>query len=217
MKSIIIVNGSPRKNQNTAKMCESFANGVKEADGEAEIINLYDVDFKGCWSCFSCKLKDGKSFGRCAYPDGLTPILDKISKADGLVVASPIYCSDVTGVTRCFIERLTFPFFEYKEGYPSIAPKKLKTAMIYTMNVTENLSNQMYPDMYDKTEFMITTVFEKPVRIFAYDTYQFSDYDKYVVEVFDKNKKLKQKEEQFPKDLQKAFEAGKNMAESINS
>ena len=48
MKSIIIVNGSPRKNQNTAKMCESFANGVKEADGEAEIINLYDVDFKGC-------------------------------------------------------------------------------------------------------------------------------------------------------------------------
>ena len=217
MKSIIIVNGSPRKNQNTAKMCESFANGVKEADGEAEIINLYDVDFKGCRSCFSCKLKDGKSFGRCAYPDGLTPILDKISKADGLVVASPIYCSDVTGVTRCFIERLTFPFFEYKEGYPSIAPKKLKTAMIYTMNVTENLSNQMYPDMYDKTEFMITTVFEKPVRIFAYDTYQFSDYDKYVVEVFDKNKKLKQKEEQFPKDLQKAFEAGKNMAESINS
>ena len=143
--------------------------------------------------------------------------MDKISKADGLVVASPIYCSDVTGVTRCFIERLTFPFFEYKEGYPSIAPKKLKTAMIYTMNVTENLSNQMYPDMYDKTEFMITTVFEKPVRIFAYDTYQFSDYDKYVVEVFDKNKKLKQKEEQFPKDLQKAFEAGKNMAESINS
>ena len=217
MKSIIIVNGSPRKNQNTAKMCESFANGVKEADGEAEIINLYDVDFKGCRSCFSCKLKDGKSFGRCAYPDGLTPILDKISKADGLVVASPIYCSDVTGVTRCFIERLTFPFFEYKEGYPSIAPKKLKTAMIYTMNVTENLSNQMYPNMYDKTEFMITTVFEKPVRIFAYDTYQFSDYDKYVVEVFDKNKKLKQKEEQFPKDLQKAFEAGKNMAESINS
>ncbi len=215
MKKVIIVNGSPRKNWNTAKMCESFANGVKEADGEAEIINLYDVDFKGCRSCFACKLKNGKNYGKCAYPDGLTPILEKISASDGLVVASPIYCSDVTGVTRCFIERLTFPFFEYKEGYPSIAPKKLKTAMIYTMNVSETLSNQMYPDMFDKTEFMITTVFEKPVRIFAYDTYQFADYDKYVVEVFDKNEKLKQKEQQFPKDLQKAFEAGKNMIESI--
>ncbi len=216
MKKVIIVNGSPRKNWNTYKMCESFANGVKTAGGEAEIINLYDVDFKGCRSCFACKLKGGKSFGRCAYPDGLPAILDKISAAVGLVVASPIYCSDVTGVTRCFIERLTFPFFEYKEGYPSIAPKKLKTAMIYTMNVSETLSNQMYPDLFDKTEFMIATVFEKPVRIFAYDTYQFSDYDKYVVETFDKNEKLKHKEEQFPKDLQKAFEAGKNMIQSIN-
>lgn len=215
MKKVIIVNGSPRKNWNTAKMCESFANGVKEADGEAEIINLYDVDFKGCRSCFACKLKNGKNYGKCAYPDGLVPILDKISSSDGLVVASPIYCYDVTGVTRCFIERLTFPFFEYKEGYPSIAPKRLKTAMIYTMNEPETLSNQMFLDMFDKTEFMITTVFEKPVRIFAYDTYQFSDYDKYVMETYDKNKKLKQKEQQFPKDLQKAFEAGKNMIESI--
>ncbi len=215
MKKVIIANGSPRKKQNTAKMCESFANGVKEAGGKAEIINLYDIDFKGCRSCFACKLKEGKNFGRCSYPDGLSPVLDKISTADGLVIASPIYCSDVTGVTRCFIERLTFPFFEYKEGYPSIAPKKLKTAMIYTMNVSEALSNQMYPDMFDKTEFMITTVFEKPVRIFAYDTYQFSDYDKYVVEVFDKNDKLKHKEEQFPKDLQIAFQRGKDMVNNI--
>lgn len=213
MKKVIIVNGSPRKNWNTAKMCDSFAQGVIEAGGEVEIINLYDVDFKGCRSCFACKLKNGKNFGKCSYPDELTPILEKISVADGLVVASPIYCSDVTGVTRCFIERLTFPFFEYKQGYPSIAPKKLKTAMIYTMNISEALSNQMYPDMFNKTEFMISTVFEKPVRIFAYDTYQFSDYDKYVVETFDKDKKLKQKQEQFPKDLQKAFDAGKNMLE----
>ncbi len=217
MKKVILVNGSPRKNQNTAKMCESFACGVKEAGGEAEIVHLYDIDFKGCRSCFSCKLKGGKNFGRCSFPDGLTPILDKISEADGLVIASPIYCSDVTGVTRCLIERLTFPFFEYKAGYPSIAPKKLKTAMIYTMNVSETLSNQMYTDMFDKTEFMITTVFEKPVRIFAYDTYQFYNYDKYVVEVFDKNEKLKHKEEQFPLDIKKAFEAGKTMIKNIEN
>ncbi len=61
MKNIVIVNGSPRKNWNTAKMCESFANGVKEAGGEVEIINLYDIDFKGCRSCFACKLKNGKT------------------------------------------------------------------------------------------------------------------------------------------------------------
>ena len=83
--------------------------------------------------------------------------------------------------------------------------------MIYTMNVTEELANQMYPDMYKRTEFMVETVFSKPVRICTYDTYQFDDYDKYVVETFDKGKKLKHKEEQFSKDLQKAYDAGIDM------
>ena len=52
--------------------------------------------------------------------------------------------------------------------------------------------------------------FTIPIRICAFDTYQFTDYDKYVCECFDKNHKLKQKEEQLPKDLQKAFDIGKN-------
>ncbi len=211
MKKVIILNASPRKNWNTYKMCESFALGVKESGAEAEIINLYDVDFKGCRSCFACKLKNGKNFGRCAYPDGLTPILDEISKADGVVLASPVYFGDVTGVARSLIERLCFPFFEYKEGYPSIAPKKLKTAVIYTMNVDENLGKEIYADLFNKIDGFMETVFDKPVRICAFDTYQFSDYDKYVCEVFDKNHKLKQRDEQLPKDLEKAYQAGLNM------
>lgn len=215
MPKIFIINGSPRKGWNTAQMCEKFAQGAESGGVETEIVNLYDIDFKGCRSCFACKLKGSKSFGKCSFPDGLNPVLEKIAQSDGLVLASPIYCSDVTGMMRCFIERITFPFFEYKPGYPSLAPKKLKTAMIYTMNVPENIANQMYPNLYNRTEFMITTVFSKPERIFAYDTYQFSDYDKYVVETFDKNKKLKQKEEQFPKDLQKAYDAGVSMTERI--
>ena len=175
-----------------------------------KIINLYDVDFKGCRSCFACKLKGGKSFGKCGYPDGLTPVLEEISQADGIVLASPIYFGDVTGVARSLIERLFFPFFEYKEGYPSIAPKKLKTAVIYTMNVDEKTGNEIYADLFSKIEFFMEVAFSKPERICAFDTCQFSDYDKYVCEVFNKEHKLKQKEEQLPKDLQKAFNSGKS-------
>lgn len=215
MKKVIILNGSPRKNWNTYKMCESFAKGVNESGAEAEIINLYDVDFKGCRSCFACKLKGGKNFGRCAYPDGLTPILDKISQSDGVVLASPIYFGDITGVTRSLIERLFFPFFEYKEGYPSIAPKRLKTAVIYTMNVNEELANEMYQDLFGKIEWFMEIAFTKPIRICAYDTYQFADYDKYVCETFDKNHKMKQKEEQLPKDLEQAYQAGLRMGEEL--
>lgn len=212
---IIILNASPRKNGNTKKMCESFSKGVTEQGGEVEIINLYDIDFKGCRSCFACKLKGGKNFGRCAYPDGLTPILDKVAQSDGVVFATPIYYGDITGVMKSCTERLLFPFFEYKEGFPSIAPKKLKTAIIYTMNVDEKTCEELYGSTLKRFEWFVELVFSKPERIFAYDTYQFNDYDKYVCECFDKNHKLKQKEEQFPKDLQTAYEMGRKMAEQV--
>ena len=215
MKKVIILNGSPRKNGNTAKMCESFANGVKDTGIETEIINLYDIDFKGCRSCFACKLKNGKNFGKCSYPDNLTPLLDKVAQSDGIVCASPVYFGDISGVMRSCLERLLFPFFEYKEGFPSIAPKKLKTAVIYTMNVDENVCKEMYSDLFNRIEGFIEIAFSKPERICACDTYQFNDYDKYVCEVFDKNHKLKQKEEEFPKDLEKAYKSGLKMGKQI--
>lgn len=217
MAKIFIVNGSPRKNWNTGKMCESFSQGAQKEGVETEIINLYDIDFKGCRSCFACKLKDGKNFGHCSYPDGLTPILDKISQADGIVFASPIYFGDVTGVMRSFAERLMFPFFRYAEGYPSIAPKKLQTAVIYTMNVPEELCNRMYPDLFNRFEWAVTTTFSQPERITACDTYQFNDYGKYDAECFDAAHKKQQLENQLPKDLQKAYKSGAAMAKRINN
>lgn len=215
MKKVIILNGSPRKNWNTYKMCESFAKGVNESGAEAEIVNLYDINFKGCRSCFACKLRNGKNFGKCSYPDELTPVLDKISQSDGVVFASPIYFGDITGVLKSLMERLFFPFFEYKAGFPSIAPKKLKTAVIYTMNINEDFCKDAYPAMFNKVEGFIESTFSKPERICAYDTCQFPDYDKYVCEIFDKNHKMEQKENQLPKDMEKAYQAGIKMGKSL--
>lgn len=218
MKKVFIMNGSPRENWNTAKMCKSFSDGLQTKGIETEIVNLYDIDFKGCRSCFACKLNGGKNFSRCAYPDELTSVLDKISHADGLVVASPIYFGDVTGVVRCFTERLMFPFFQYDGKFSSTAPKKLETALIYTMNVNEDACNQMYTDFMKRIDWFYEKVFgTTPVRIFAFDTYQFSDYSKYASECFDPVHKKKQLEEQLPKDLNTAFNEGVKMAERINN
>ena len=62
----IFVNGSPRKKWNTFKMLESAMNGAQEAGAECEMVNLYDIDFKGCKSCFACKLKNSKTNSVCA-------------------------------------------------------------------------------------------------------------------------------------------------------
>lgn len=216
-KKFYILNGGPRKNQNTMQMCESFAKGIESTGAQAEIINLYDIDFKGCYSCFACKLKGGKNYGRCAYPDALPQNLDKIANSDGIVFASPIYFGEVTGVMKSLIERLVFPFVTYDDAFTPIPPKKLKTAVIYTMNVDKEMFEQSYigenncgpVGFYER---WITHLYGKPERICAFNTYQFPDYSKYKADVFDEAAKAKYKEEIFPKDLENAYNAGKQMA-----
>ena len=77
---VIAINGSPRKKWNTATLLEKALEGAASEGAETELIHLYDLNFKGCTSCFACKLKDGKSYGKCAMKDELTPVLDKIER-----------------------------------------------------------------------------------------------------------------------------------------
>lgn len=215
---IIAVNGSPRDNENTATLCKFFLDGAKSANGNVEttLINIYDVDFKGCTSCFGCKMADSENYGKCVMQDELTPILEKIAKADGLVLASPIYFGEITGELRSFMERLVFPYSTYEASRKTLAPKRFPTAMIYTMNVTkEGAEESGYNEYFDKVERLISRIYQKPQQICAYNTYQFDDYSKYKADLFSEEDKKQYKETQFPIDCQSAFDAGKQMVDSI--
>ena len=52
---IIAINGSPRRNRNTAALLDKALEGAAAAGAETELIHLYPLDFKGCASCFCCK------------------------------------------------------------------------------------------------------------------------------------------------------------------
>ncbi len=134
---IIAINGSPRKNSNTAVLLEHALEGASLQGAETELINLYDLDYKGCMSCFACKLKGGKSYGKCAYKDELSPVLEKVLAADALLLGSPIYFHAVTGEMRSFLERLMFPILTYTEDYKGLLEKKIPVGFIYNMNVTK--------------------------------------------------------------------------------
>ena len=87
MTSVIAFNGSPRKNWNTAKLLEKALEGASSEGAETELFHLYDINFKGCTSCFACKVRGGKSYGRCAVKDELTPLLKRIEdKADAIIL-----------------------------------------------------------------------------------------------------------------------------------
>ena len=64
-------------------------------------------------------------------------------------------------------------------------------------------------------ESFIGHVFNQPNRICAFNTYQFSDYSKYAVEVFDEESKRKYRDDMFPVELESAFSLGMKMAKNI--
>ena len=144
---VYAINGSPRKNKNTATLLQKALDGVKESakdkEIETEIINLYDLNYTGCKSCFACKRLGGASYGKCAIKDDIYEVLEKLSQADGIIFGSPIYLSNITGQLQSFLERLLFPYLVYDENYSTIAPKKMPTAFIYTMNVQEELMDKI--------------------------------------------------------------------------
>ena len=75
---VVAFNGSPRKTWNTAQLLEKAMEGLASGGAETTLVHLYDLDFKGCKSCFGCKLKGAKSYGKCAIQDDLTPVLAQV-------------------------------------------------------------------------------------------------------------------------------------------
>lgn len=213
---IYAINGSPRKNKNTAMLLQKALDGAKasakDKEIETEIINLYDLNYTGCKSCFACKRLGGKSYGKCAVKDDIYEVLEKLSQADGIIFGTPVYFGNITGQLQSFLERLLFPNFEYDKNYTSIAPKKMATAFIYTMNVSEEIMDMVnYKLTFSKIESSIERIFTKPKIMYSNDTYQFDDYSKYKSDAFSEEAKAAHRKNQFPLDCQKAFEIGASL------
>jgi multimeric flavodoxin WrbA len=206
---VIAINGSPRKKWNTATLLEKALEGAASEGAETELIHLYDLNFKGCTSCFACKLKDGKSYGKCAMKDELTPLLDRLKDADAVILGSPIYLGNSTGEMRSFMERYIFPFLVYSTDLRSLFPKNIPIGYIYTMNITEDLFEAFgLHKVIELNERVAARIFGYSESLYSTDTYQFDDYSKYVADRFDPVEKAKRRKEVFPQDCEKAFEMG---------
>ncbi len=214
---VIAFNGSPRKKWNTATLLNKALEGAASQGAEIELIHLYDLNFKGCLSCFACKIKGGKSYGKCAVNDDLSPILKKVEEADIIILGSPIYFGTVSGEMRSFMERLMFPYITYTDPPQSLFPKKINVGFIYTMNITEEQMKetalgQALGQYFGLNEIGLKMIFGTLETLFSFDTYQFEDYLKVIADRFDPEEKAKRRKEVFPNDCKKAFELGARFA-----
>lgn len=209
----LFVNGSPRKNWNTHKMLESAMKGASDSGADCEMIHLYDLSFKGCVSCFACKIKNAKTNGLCAYRDELRPVLERALECDVIVMGSPVYFSYPTGMFRSFIERLLFPIMSYNVNPDGTRPRAIDrtiySGIIYTMNCPEDLAPKIhYPEILAPNAQAANMILGYCEELCAYNTYQFRDYSRYDCSMFSEEVKAKYRDEHFSVDLQNAYELG---------
>ena len=211
---VMAFNGSPRKKKwNTVTLLKHALKGAASVGAKTELIQLYDLNFSGCISCFSCKKINRKKDGICAVQDDLTSVLDRIRNTDALIIGTPVYYGAESAVTRAFIERLCFPYNKYAKDMTTLFPRHIKTALIYTMNISENMIEEIgYNRHFELTRTTFERHFGACELLLSTDTLQFNNYDKYESERFDKEAKAKRNAEVFPQDCKRAFDLGTRLA-----
>ena len=122
-----------------------------------------------------------------------------------------------SGVYRAFLERLAFPVYSYhyENGQPLVCRDKvIETANIFTMNIPEKwLDEWKYPQVLESNTQTLKTVFGASESLYACDTYQFTDYSRYDMNLFDETAKRAHRDSQFPIDLANARALGKRLVE----
>ena len=102
-KKIIILNGAARKNGNTAKLVDAFADGAKAAGNQVNIFYLDGMDIHSCKGCLNAG-RDSKS--PCSQKDDMDKIYAEFENADVVVFASPMYFWTITGTLKTAADRL---------------------------------------------------------------------------------------------------------------
>ncbi|MCL2123951.1 MAG: flavodoxin family protein [Desulfovibrionaceae bacterium] len=125
-KHIVVLSGSPRKDGNTVRLTEAFVEGAEAAGKDISLFSVAGLQIGGCRGCGHCF----KSPGVCIQDDDMPPVIDALSKADALVLTSPVYYFGVTAQLKLAIDRF---FALYTKGMPV-----KRAALIMTCGETSN-------------------------------------------------------------------------------
>ena len=191
-------------------MMKEAKKGAESVSAETEYIDLFDLTYTGCRSCLACKRKDVERC-KCFWKDDLSPVIDRIFAVDALIIGSPIYLGDITSQVRGLIERLHFCALSY-DNYANYFTGKVDVGIILTMNA----SKTYYDLAYRKKAREVAQCFKAlngSVEVYACcDTLQVTDYSKYNMASFNEEHKKEMRANQFPQDLENAFNLGAKLS-----
>jgi len=100
---ILGINGSARKNGNTAKLLKKVLSYAKGLGAKTEAMHLIDKEIKPCLSC----LAEGKCTYPCQIKDDMEEVFKRLKEADCIILGSPTYWYSLSGLMKNFLDRLT--------------------------------------------------------------------------------------------------------------
>ncbi len=147
---VLGINGSPRKDGNTAIMVRNVLDELEKEGIETELYQFSGKTIHGCKACMKCFQNKDK---RCAFnDDDFNQCLEKMIDADGIILGSPTYFTDVTSEMKGLIDRAGFVsfanerFFRRKTGAAVVAVRRAGSIHVFdTLNHFFFISEMMVP------------------------------------------------------------------------
>jgi multimeric flavodoxin WrbA len=99
MKKILIINCSFRK-RNTYGVLKKINDKLEALSFNCEVINLKDYNIEFCKGCEYCISK-----GDCFIEDNLKVLLNKMKEAEGIIIGTPVYVNNMSGILKNFLDR----------------------------------------------------------------------------------------------------------------
>nr|MBR4280346.1 flavodoxin family protein [Clostridia bacterium] len=100
---VLLLNGSPRANGNTALAIHEMVKVFEEAGVETEILHVGNQAIRGCTGCGTCHKN-----GRCIFDDLVNETVEKFAQADGIVAASPVYYASANATLVAYLQRMFY-------------------------------------------------------------------------------------------------------------
>ena len=116
--NVLILQGSPRANGNTAWMAEEYKKAAEAAGHKVTLVNVAHKKIAGCMACEYCH---GKGNGTCIQKDDMEKVMASVRECDAIVFATPVYYAGMTAQISAAIQRF------YAIGKP---PKATKAALL---------------------------------------------------------------------------------------
>ena len=144
---VIAINGSPRKDGNTATALKAMAEELERQGIDVEIIDVGHRQIHGCTACGYCATSEGR---HCVFHDDIVnETADKMREADGFILGSPTYYAGIAGTMKSFLDRVFYTsgrYFKYKVATSVTAARRAGGVdTVHQLNNYLNLAETIIP------------------------------------------------------------------------